>query len=84
MMAGQGEEGGNPPVVRVDPPQTWPEVKNPGCSSQTSNSVSFSFQPVLVLMPRNPVGFCEDVDDASLQFLVFPSLSVRALSTPVT
>lgn len=78
-----GGSRGNPPVVRADPRQTWPEVKNPASSSQTSDSVSFSFQPVLVLMPWNPVGFGEDVDDASLQFLVFPSLSARSLSTLV-
>lgn len=45
-----------------------PEVKNPGSSSQTSSSVSFSSQPVLVLMSGNPIRFCQDIDYTSLQF----------------
>lgn len=46
-----GGSRGDPPEVRVDPRQTWPEVKSPASSSQASHPVSFSFQPVLVLMP---------------------------------
>lgn len=65
MMVGQEEaRGEDPPLVRVNPvmragpaePLCGLKLKTPGSSSQTSNSVSFCFQPVLVLM--RPVRFC--------------------------